>query len=151
MSIELDLQIASTADYLPTIIQFQSWVNAVLSNYQANSELTIRIVDEEESAILNSKYRNKSGPTNVLSFPADIPSKFDCPLLGDIIICAPVIAYQAREYNKDLMAHWAHIVVHGVLHLLGYSHYTEQEANKMEALEISALAKFGYPSPYGEK
>ena len=151
MNIELDLQIASNASSIPTLEQFQFWVNAALSNYQDKGELTIRIVDEEESAMLNNKYRKKSGPTNVLSFPADIDPQFDYPLLGDIIICAQVVENQAQNFNKDLIAHWAHMVIHGVFHLLGYNHTTEQEANEMETLETELLIKFGYPPPYGGK
>jgi probable rRNA maturation factor len=151
MSIELDLQIASNSHGIPDLEQFLSWSNATLSNYPEHSVLTIRIVDEEESALLNNKYRKKIGPTNVLSFPADIDPQFDYPLLGDIIICAPVVVNQAQECNKDLTAHWAHMVVHGILHLLGYDHVTEKEAHKMETLETELLISFGFAPPYGEK
>ncbi len=151
MSIVLDLQIASNAQDIPTSSQFQAWVDAALSGHIDNTELTIRIVDEEESASLNFTYRKKSGSTNVLSFPAEIDPQFNCPLLGDIIICAPVVKSQAKEHNKKLLAHWAHMVVHGTLHLLGYNHITNDEAVIMEKLETKILVQFGYAPPYGER
>jgi probable rRNA maturation factor len=151
MSSILDLQIASKSNNIPSMEQFQLWVNTALSEHHVASELTIRIVDEEESAMLNSKYRKKTGPTNVLSFPVDIDPPFDYPLLGDIVICAPVVSSQAQEYCKDLTAHWAHIVIHGTLHLLGYDHITQEEATKMETLETELLVNLGYPPPYGEQ
>ena len=113
------------------------------------AELTIRIVDEAESRMLNETYRHQQGPTNVLSFPFEPPiSEVDTALLGDIVICAPVVAREAAEQGKPLEAHWAHMVVHGVLHLQGYDHQNDTEAKQMEALEIRILDALGYPDPY---
>ena len=154
MNIDLDLQIASTTQNLPTQAQVQLWVTAALveqpQQLRTNPELTIRIVDEEESAALNYQYRKKSGPTNVLSFPVDLDPKFNCQLLGDIIICAPVVIAEASTQNKELLAHWAHIAIHGTLHLLGYNHIINQEAIIMEKLETKILVSLGYDAPYGE-
>ncbi|MCB1807111.1 MAG: rRNA maturation RNase YbeY, partial [Candidatus Competibacteraceae bacterium] len=113
------------------------------------TELTIRLVDEAESSMLNESYRHKQGPTNVLSFPFEAPiPEIDMPLLGDIVICVPVVEHEAAEQNKPLMAHWAHLVIHGVLHLQGYDHQTETEADVMEALEVTLLDRLGFPDPY---
>ncbi|NBC47240.1 MAG: rRNA maturation RNase YbeY [Gammaproteobacteria bacterium] len=121
------------------------------------AELTIRIVGEEESAGLNRCYRDRTGATNILSFPFELPPGLDAldpqaaalgSLLGDLIICAPVLQREAHEQDKTETAHWAHLVVHGVLHLLGFDHLTAAEASAMEALEIRILGALGFPSPY---
>jgi probable rRNA maturation factor len=152
MNIKVNLQIASKTKSIPTIEQFQKWADLILINHiQGDQELTIRIVDERESALLNEKYRNKSGPTNILSFPADIDPEFNYPLLGDLVICSPIIEKQANQNNKELLAHWAHMITHGILHLLGHNHLTNKEAIIMEELETNILMKFGFPPPYGEK
>lgn len=151
MTIELELQIASEAKTLPHPAQFREWVGSTLSDDFDNVEITIRIVDVEEMTELNQMYRKKSGPTNVLSFPAEIDDSFNIPLLGDIVICAPVIEREASEADIDLLAHWAHMVVHGTLHLLGYNHEEEVEAEVMESLETKILTNLGYPAPYGDK
>jgi probable rRNA maturation factor len=151
VSIELELQIASEAQTLPHPSQFREWVGHTLSDRIDTAELTIRIVDIEEMTDLNENYRHKQGPTNVLSFPADIDPEFEMPLLGDIIICAPVVQREAGDANIDLLAHWAHMVVHGTLHLLGYDHIVPQEAKIMEDLEEEILTEMGYPAPYGDK
>lgn len=155
MSIDLDLQIASTVQNLPTLDQFQTWVIAAIASgatttISDHTELTIRLVDAAESATLNTQYRKKAGATNVLSFPADIDPQFNCPLLGDIIICAPVVIAEASTQSKELLAHWAHITIHGTLHLLGYNHIINQEAIIMEKLETEIIAYLGYAAPYGE-
>jgi probable rRNA maturation factor len=112
-------------------------------------ELSSRLVDEAESADLNQRYRGKTGPTNVLSFPFEPPpGTRGRKYLGDLAICAPVVAREAVEQGKDLEAHWAHLVVHGVLHLLGYDHLEEPEAQVMEALETRILGELGFPPPY---
>ena len=111
-------------------------------------ELTIRIVDEEEGAALNQRYRGKPGPTNVLSFPYDLPEVVDAGLIGDLVICAPVVEKEALGQGKAPRAHWAHMVVHGVLHLLGYQHGTDQEADRMEGSEREILEGLGFPDPY---
>lgn len=147
--IELDLQNACTAGGLPTAEDFQLWCETALAARQGDSELTIRLVDEAEGRELNHTWRGKDYATNVLSFPADVPEEFlDIPLLGDLVICAQVVAREAQEQGKAPMAHWAHLVIHGCLHLLGYDHIEDDEAEEMEGLERVLLAKLGYPDPY---
>lgn len=145
--IDLDLQIASEAEDIPTAEDFQRWVNAALVDHDG-AELTVRVVDEAEITELNRTYRNKDKPTNVLSFPFEAPAGVELPLLGDIVICAKVVRDEALEQKKPLQAHWAHMVVHGCLHLLGYDHIEEADAELMEGLEISLLAALGYANPY---
>jgi probable rRNA maturation factor len=145
--IDLDLQIASDAEGIPSSEEFQRWVEAALLDHDG-AELTVRIVDEDEITDLNRTYRNKNKPTNVLSFPFEVPPGVEIPLLGDIIICAKVVQDEANEQGKPLQAHWAHMVIHGCLHLLGHDHITEDEAELMEGLEISLLAALGYTNPY---
>lgn len=113
-------------------------------------ELTIRIVGEAESRRLNRDYRNVDRPTNVLSFPCDLPTDVDGggDLLGDLVICAPVVEREADEQGRSRESHYAHMVIHGVLHLLGYDHQAEDEAQAMETLESSILGRLGYPDPY---
>ncbi len=132
------------------------WSSFVLNDASLESdlEMTIRLVHEAEISELNQKYRQKFGTTNVLSFPADLPEELQIPLLGDVIICAEVVAAEAQAQNKTAESHWAHMVIHGTLHLLGYDHIEAHEADVMEAKEIEILANFGYPNPYvsnGEK
>ena len=147
--LELDLQLASAAPDLPDEADFRDWCELALRQRTADSELTIRLVDEPEARELNHTWRHKDYATNVLSFPADIPDGLlDIPLLGDLVICAPVVAREAAEQGKLLSAHWAHLVIHGCLHLLGYDHIEEAEAEEMEALERELLAELGHPDPY---
>ena len=148
MSIEVEVQVVSEARDLPTTSAFRDWARAALANRRENAELVIRIVDEAESADLNATYRGKSGPTNVLSFPFEAPPPVESDLLGDLLICAPAVAREAHEQGKPAAAHWAHMVVHGSLHLLGYDHETEAEASEMEGLEAEILGRLGYPDPY---
>jgi probable rRNA maturation factor len=110
----------------------------------------VYIVDETESQELNFQYRKKNKPTNVLSFPADIPDEVGVPLLGDLVVCAPVVEREAKEQGKTLEAHWAHMLVHGTLHLLGYDHIEDDEANVMEALETRLITQLKFPAPYAE-
>jgi len=136
---------------LPDTKQIEQWVEAALkaANYRAEeAELTVRIVSEPESAELNQAYRHKSGPTNVLSFPFEPIPELPMPLLGDLVVCAPVVTHEAEEQGKPLEAHWAHMLVHGSLHLLGYDHIEEAEAEAMETLEIAILSALGYDNPY---
>lgn len=148
MPLELDLQVASAAPDLPSEAQFRAWCELALRQ-RPESELTIRLVDEAEGLELNSTYRHKDYATNVLSFPADVPDELlDIPLLGDLVICAPVVAREALEQRKPLQAHWAHLVIHGCLHLLGYDHIDDTEAEEMETLERELLAELGHPDPY---
>ncbi|ARU87211.1 rRNA maturation RNase YbeY [Pseudomonas sp. M30-35] len=149
--VELDLQIASNASDLPSEAQFTQWCEVALRQRTADSELTIRLVDEAEGLELNHTYRQREYATNVLSFPADVPDEMlDIPLLGDLVICAPVVAREAIEQEKSLTAHWAHLVIHGCLHLLGYDHIEDAEAEEMEALERTLLAELGHPDPYAD-
>lgn len=149
MQLEVDVQYASNLPDLPDEDTLRCWVAAALADERREAELTIRIVDEEESRILNRDYRGKDKPTNVLSFPFEAPPGLDAwPLLGDLVICAPVVAREAVEQGKPLMAHWAHMVVHGVLHLLGYDHEEDEDAEIMEALEIQRLEGLGIANPY---
>ncbi|MFZ3182844.1 MAG: rRNA maturation RNase YbeY [Pseudomonas sp.] len=148
--IELDLQMASEGA-APSLEQLQLWCAKGLSPRSADSELTIRLVDEPEGRELNHTWRGKDYATNVLSFPADIPDGLlDIPLLGDLVVCVPVVEREATEQGKDLAAHWAHLVIHGCLHLLGYDHIDDDEALEMEDLERKLLAELGYPDPYTE-
>ena len=147
--IELDLQLATEAGDLPAEAQLRRWVELALRQRTADSELTIRLVGTEEGQELNRTYRHKDYATNVLSFPAEVPDGLlDIPLLGDLVICVPVVEREAREQNKALEAHWAHLVIHGCLHLLGYDHIDDEEAEEMEGLERQLLAELGYPDPY---
>jgi probable rRNA maturation factor len=146
--LELDLQIATQAS-APSEVQFRQWCALALRQRTADSELTIRLVDEAEGRELNNTWRHKDYATNVLSFPADVPDEFlDIPLLGDLVICVPVVAREAAEQSKTLDAHWAHLVIHGCLHLLGYDHIDDEEAEEMEALERTLLEELGFPDPY---
>ena len=149
--IELDLQLATDASKLPAEAQLRRWVELALRQRTADSELTIRLVDEAEGRELNHTWRHKDYATNVLSFPAEVPDGLlDIPLLGDLVICVPVVEREAREQNKALEAHWAHLVIHGCLHLLGYDHIEDEEAEEMEALERTLLAELGHPDPYAD-
>ncbi|MBM7061413.1 rRNA maturation RNase YbeY [Pseudomonas sp. UL073] len=146
--VELDLQIATTATH-PTAALFQRWCELALRQRQGDSELTIRLADEPEARELNHTYRAKDYATNVLSFPADVPDEMlDIPLLGDLVICPAVVEREAAEQGKAPEAHWAHLVIHGCLHLLGYDHLEDVEAEEMEALERELLAELGHPDPY---
>ena len=148
MAIILDLQQASTATDLPTEAELQRVLDAAVTPFQADAEVTIRIVDEAESQQLNFDYRDKDKPTNVLSFPFQCPPGIELPLLGDLVICAQVVAREAAEQGKTLQAHWAHMVVHGSLHLLGFDHINEDDAEEMEAEEIQILHDLGFSNPY---
>ena len=149
MSIELDLQIAVENEQgLPTEQDIQLWLNKTISQFQESAELTVRIVDTEESHQLNHDYRGKDKPTNVLSFPFEAPPGMELDLLGDLIICRQVVEKEAKEQNKPLLAHWAHMVVHGSLHLLGYDHIEDDEAEEMESLETEIMQTMGFEDPY---
>ena len=136
---------------LPEDERFCSWVETALAQWSEPVELVIRLVDETESRQLNRTYRGKDRPTNVLSFPFEAPPEVPVPLLGDLVICAPVVAREAREQGKALQAHWAHMVIHGLLHLLGYDHETEEEAQSMESRERELLARLHFPDPYDDE
>jgi probable rRNA maturation factor len=153
MRLELAVQYAVDLPQLPAKAEFRRWAQAALKGRHTGTtaELTIRVVDTAESSALNQTYRHKQGPTNVLAFPFQAPvAEIADSLLGDIVICAPVVASEAIVQGKALAAHWAHLVIHGVLHLLGYDHQEEAQAQAMERLEREILAELGYPDPYGE-
>ncbi|PKF51838.1 rRNA maturation RNase YbeY [Enterovibrio nigricans] len=145
----VDLQIATqNTDNLPSEQQLQGWFQQAVKSFREQAEVTIRIVDEFESQSLNRDYRGKDKPTNVLSFPFDAPPGVELDLLGDLVICRQVVENEAEEQNKELFAHWAHMVVHGSLHLLGYDHIDDEEAEDMESLEISIMNALGFDNPY---
>jgi probable rRNA maturation factor len=180
MTIQLDLQTvideSEINHSLPSSEQFTAWLEAGLSQVrqsQANStedtdstlasldeasdsqsdilEVTIRIVGIDESQHLNHTYREKDKPTNVLSFPFEAPEHIELPFLGDLIICAPVVEQEAEAQQKKVASHWAHLTLHGLLHLLGFDHIEDAEADEMEALEIQVLAKLGIDDPYHDQ
>ncbi len=144
--LEVDLSLGLEAEGLPTEDDFTRWAATVLPPGHWN--LSIRLVDAEEGQALNAQYRHKDYPTNVLSFPAELPDGVELPLLGDLVLCVPVVEREAAEQGKPLLHHWAHLTIHGVLHLLGHDHLQEDEAAAMEALEVQALARLGIPDPY---
>ena len=149
----LEIQTLFSSTHQPSDAQLQQWVDAVLIDSHPEGEVLIRIVDEQESSTLNEHYRHKKGPTNILSFPFDAPPipGFHSDMLGDLVICAPVLAQEACAQNKRITAHWAHIVIHGVLHLLGYDHLEEDDAMLMEQKEITLLATLNFGNPYQDE
>ncbi|PSV46925.1 rRNA maturation RNase YbeY [Photobacterium indicum] len=149
MATYLDLQYATeNQEGLPSEDKFQQWFEAAVTLFQSNAEITIRIVDVKESQTLNLEYRGKDKPTNVLSFPFEAPPGIELDLLGDLIICRQVVEIEAKEQDKPLNAHWAHMVVHGTLHLLGYDHIEDEEAEEMESLETEIIEKMGFADPF---
>ena len=145
----IDLQIACEQETgLPTVQQIEHWATAAVQPQSDNVEMTVRIVDEAESHALNLNYRGKDRPTNVLSFPFECPDEVELPLLGDLVICRQVVEREAQEQDKPVMAHWAHMVVHGSLHLLGYDHIEDDEAEEMESLETQIMTELGFADPY---
>lgn len=158
LDLQLDFQIATALEAslkkfaVPSHAQLERWVKSALietsDDTNITTELTIRIVDNDESQQLNHTYRQKNKPTNVLSFPFEAPDGIELPLLGDIVICAPLMMTEARTQNKTPDAHWAHLVVHGTLHLLGYDHQNDDDALEMESLETKILTQLGYADPY---
>ncbi|AXR06095.1 rRNA maturation RNase YbeY [Salinimonas sediminis] len=154
MTAIIDLQLAYQGDAdveaaIPAISTLQEWANrmfGILDLY--DQEFTARFVGIEESQALNLQFRGKDKPTNVLSFPFESPPGIEMPLLGDLVICAPVISQEAAEQNKPVAFHYAHMLVHGILHLLGYDHIEDTQADEMEALEIRILAELGIDDPY---
>ena len=149
-SFAVAIQRAASAAGAPSDTKLRAWAKAALANADRGGELTIRIVDITESAALNLRYRGKAGPTNVLSFPAEVPDLPDSELLpiGDVVVCAEVVAAEAAAQGKALEAHWAHMVVHGVLHLSGYDHEAPRDAREMESLECKLLKAMGFQDPW---
>ncbi len=154
-TVSVDIQVASTVNSIPEESVMQSWVQAVVGELEVGREceVSIRIVDEQEARELNKQYRDKDSVTNVLSFPADdeamvsLPADIPCSL-GDIVICGPLVEREATDQGKEVESHWAHLLVHGTLHLLGHDHEVEAEAEEMEAIETRILGKRGVANPY---
>ena len=145
----IDLQIACEQETgLPTAEQIEQWATAAVQPQSDEMEMTVRIVDEAESHALNLNYRGKDRPTKVLSFPLECPDEVELPLLGDLVICRQVVEREAQEQDKPVIAHWAHMVVHGSLHLLGYDHIEDDEAEEMESLETQIMTGLGFADPY---
>ena len=151
MALTLELQLATEKAQVPAEAELRRWAAAALGDSQRDAGLLIRVVDEAESQALNSTYRGKNKPTNVLSFHFEPPPEIPNNHLGDLVICAPVVACEARRQGKSESAHWAHMVVHGVLHLLGFDHQDDQGAAAMERREREVLHSLGYPDPYRER
>ncbi|BDX06261.1 rRNA maturation RNase YbeY [Planctobacterium marinum] len=156
---DVDIQLAVAPPPEEALVaSFSEWINrtlisvpkSLLVKYPQNEplELTVRIVEEQESQSLNDTYRGKDKPTNVLSFPFEQPPGLNLPLLGDLVVCQSVVAQEAKQQKKDISAHWAHMLVHGTLHLLGYDHINDQEAEEMERLEVHILNSLGIDDPY---
>jgi probable rRNA maturation factor len=148
MNLQVDISSAST-ERAPEDSDIRNWIRAALTDRQSDAEVSVRLVDVEEMSQLNHDYRDKNGPTNVLSFPAGLPEDLGLPLLGDIVICAPIVAQEAVDQGKPTQAHWAHMTVHGTLHLLGYDHIEDEDARVMERMETVILASLHFPCPYG--
>lgn len=149
MNVTIDLLNASGTKSIPLKRQFKHWAMAAMNSIESarpRCQLSIRLVNEPEMAELNNRYRNKQGPTNILSFP--VPPGLPATLLGDLAICAPVVEREAQAQGKSSDAHWAHLTVHGVLHLCGYDHEAAADAAAMEALETRILQQLGYQDPY---
>jgi len=155
LDLDLDLQVATAAPDLPTEHDFAYWAAAALDGRRERGALTIRVVGLDEGHDLNLRFRGQDKPTNVLSFPFEVPPGLTGmdgvdDFIGDLVICAPVVRQEALEQGKPGPAHWAHMVVHGVLHLLDYDHVTEADAARMEGLETAILVRLGFPPPYEE-
>ncbi len=149
MSAVLALQLACEHSDIPDEKQIQRVLDAVLSNQNLNNqEITVRIVSRDESQQLNREYRDKDKPTNVLSFPFEPPVGVEIDFLGDLVICADIVASEAKQQNKSILHHWSHMIVHGTLHLLGFDHIEDVDADQMEALEIDILSKLEIDDPY---
>jgi len=154
MQADFEIQRAVTSLETPGDDKFRAWINAVEADPNRRYRLTIRIVDEAEAQRFNREYRKRDYATNVLSFPADLPEGLPAEVraseLGDLLMCAPVVVREAREQHRPADDHWAHLTIHGLLHLLGYDHQQPEEATIMESLETEILAKLGISDPYVE-
>ncbi|MBQ0723919.1 MAG: rRNA maturation RNase YbeY [Cycloclasticus sp.] len=151
----VEIQIASTSQSLPNQEQFIQWVGLATESARQGADVVIRIVDQVESAELNTTYRQKEGATNVLSFPFEMPNGMPDDaltedILGDLVICAPIVEEQAEQQGKLGLSHWAHMVIHGCLHLQGYDHVESEQAMVMENLEIKLLDSIGIGNPYSD-
>ena len=150
MSITVDLEIADPGQSVPSRQRLSSWVEAALTGITEHAELSVKVVTPEESSALNGRFRERPVATNVLAFPAELPAELEIPLLGDLVICRRIVEQEAAEQGKSVRAHWVHMVVHGTLHLMGYDHQTDRDAERMEAREVQILAALGYADPYEE-
>ncbi len=146
--IKISIQTIASNTFIPSRYFLQRWVKKALAKQVGTNEVNIRLVSKKESAELNSTYRHKKGPTNILSFPFEPPPEVSSPFLGDLVICATLVNQQAKQQTKNRLAHWAHLVIHGCLHLIGYDHVHDKDAVKMETLEIQLLKDLGYENPY---
>ena len=150
------VQHACAVNGIPATAKLVQWADAVLEGRLEGAQMTVRVVGETEGAALNERYRKRSGATNVLAFGFDAPELPDAPelsdtnILGDVVVCAPVVEREARAHSKPLDAHWAHLVIHGTLHLLGYDHDEPDSARAMEAVEVEVLGSLGYSDPYAD-
>jgi len=152
MRLELEIQNATTASDVPKSEQLRHWAEAALARHRESAQLSVRLVDEPEGADLNRRFRGRRGATNVLSFPFEsLPGLEDCDLIGDLAICAPLVVREAVEQGTTPEAHWAHILVHGVLHLLGYDHQDSADAIVMERAEADILLGLGFDDPYKDE
>ena len=152
MPATLDYQLACENQPVPSALVVQEWLNTLFVQQQlASGEVTVRIVESSEGQALNQAYRQKDTATNVLSFPFEAPEGMTMDFLGDIVICAEVVNREASAQHKTRDAHWAHMIVHGVLHLLGFDHINEVDAEQMEALEVEILNKLGIDDPYTDR
>lgn len=151
MTIEIELQDAWGGEAIPAAGEFEKWLTAALQG-RDDVSLAVRVVGESEMQALNARYRGQDKPTNVLSFPAELPPALEGHIepepLGDIVICGPVVEAEARRQGKTVLHHWAHLCVHGLLHLRGHDHQEDEQARAMEAREVSILSGFGIPDPY---
>ena len=150
MRADVAVQRACEARGIPATSRLVQWAEAVLEGRLEGAQMTVRVVGESEGARLNERFRRRSGATNVLAFAFDAPELPTTRILGDVVVCAPVAEREARAHSKLLDAHWAHLVIHGTLHLLGYDHHEPDSAREMEAVEVEILGSFGYPDPYVE-
>ncbi len=147
MTVQLDVQLAVDNKNIPAISKFKLWAESI-PPVGAKSSVCLRIVDEDEARQLNNQYRKINKATNVLSFPADIPSEHNLDFIGDVVICAPIVCKEAHEQGKNVVSHWAHLLIHGILHLQGYAHNDDEQASIMEAIEVETLQKLGIENPY---
>ena len=146
--VTVELQYAVPQKALPTQAQLQAWADVIKTRDGETQIAAIRVVNEQEMTVLNKQYRQKKGPTNVLSFPAQLHEQVDVPFIGDIVICAPIVINEAKQQHKTEESHWAHMTVHGILHLQGYDHINDADAMQMESLEIQIMHQLGYENPY---
>ena len=148
MTAKINVAYASAAAELPAETVIAHWAQAALEGFERDVQVGVRIVDESEIVELNQRFRKRAEPTNVLSFPFEDPPGTQTDILGDVVVCAPIVSSQAQTEGKPLSAHWAHMVVHGIMHLRGYNYETPKEADAMEYMETRILASLGFPDPY---